>query len=232
MRWLITSLLFLTSLAANAATEKQLKFYSEKDNYAESAHIMAEAYGDLDKDKLPEKVVVVDSGVTGLSDMGSGRDILIYKMNQDETWYLWHASRGAVLDDNSGGMMGDAFESISIERGAIVITHFGGSRFKWNLIHRYRFQDNNWYVIGATVYHGALCDKYMSFDYNLVTGKAVYHEDLEWDEESCGVKPSENIVSIEETLSLPTGSLPLMDGFYPGSNAVELPKNYDKTVYY
>ena len=90
-----------------------------------SFKVLDETKGDLDKDGVFEKVIVYDTEKE--TDLGTERQIFIYKKTNDK-WKLWKKSVGAILPSQHGGMMGDPFERISIERNCIVINHFGGSR--------------------------------------------------------------------------------------------------------
>ena len=91
------------------------------------------ATGDLTKDGLAERVVVYDTPVA--TDFGTARQLYIYQQKEGH-WQLWQKINGGILPSENGGMMGDPFEGITIERGTIVITHFGGSRQKWTYTHR------------------------------------------------------------------------------------------------
>ncbi|WP_419699572.1 hypothetical protein [Mucilaginibacter sp. NFX135] len=75
---------------------------------------LMETKGDLDKDGIPELVVVFDTPKK--VELGTERQLWIYKQN-GSTWKLWHKSIGPVLSSEHGGMMGDPFESVTIERG-------------------------------------------------------------------------------------------------------------------
>lgn len=86
------ALVSLCSMSAQAATE----IYP--------ASVLAQAEGDLDKDGISERVLVLDTGLMG--DMGSQRAVLIYKQ-QAEGWALWHYGAGGILPSDHGGMMGD-----------------------------------------------------------------------------------------------------------------------------
>lgn len=129
-----------------------------------TSKVIGEAMGDLDKDGIDEKLIVLDTGLDG--EIGTQRTLLIYKKKQDK-WALWHSSQGPILDSAHGGMMGDPFISVDIQRGAIVIDHFGGSRHKWSYTHRYRFNNKAWYLIGATINYGAPCEGFFNFDFNV-----------------------------------------------------------------
>lgn len=84
-------------------------------------------------------------------------------------------SDSAVLDSDEGGMMGDPFVSMEVRRGAVVIEHYGGSRFRWGTTARYRFQNSRWQMIGQTQVHfETMDDRYLERkDHNLVTGLVI-----------------------------------------------------------
>lgn len=180
-----------------------------------------ETEGDLDKDGIIEKIIVYDTEKE--TDLGTERQIFIYKKDNEE-WILWKKSIGAILPSRHGGMMGDPFEGISIERNCIVIGHFGGSRQKWNYTHRYRYQNGDFRLIGATVRFGSHCDYFFTFDYNLSTGNIAYEKEMDDCENDSSQIEKKEIVKKLKTL-------PAMDGFYPGSNELDFP-NAEITVYY
>ncbi|WP_421234734.1 hypothetical protein [Aeromonas enteropelogenes] len=190
-----------------------------------TSKVIGEAMGDLDKDGIDEKVIVLDTGLDG--EIGTQRTLLIYKKKQDK-WALWHSSQGPILDSAHGGMMGDPFISVDIQRGAIVIDHFGGSRHKWSYTHRYRFNNKAWYLIGATINYGAPCEGFFEFDFNVTTGKAIYktYQDGCPDEEVAS-----NFKTEQKELSVPVTKPIDMDGFYPGSNKLDI-KEIGQEIYY
>lgn len=183
--------------------------------------VIGQVEGDLDKDGFSEKVIVYDTD--NETDMGTERQIYIYKSINDK-WVIWKKSVGAVLPSVHGGIIGDPFQGISIERGCIVINHFGGSSSKWRYTHRYRYQNGSFYLIGASTNFGSPCENFITFDYNLSTGLIIYKEIIE----NCG----DNSSKIEQkNISRKLKILPEMDGFYPGNNELKFP-NYEITIYY
>ena len=185
-------------------------------SFAETdAVVIGEATGDLDRDGRADRVVVLEFGESG--DLGRLRTLLVYR-NQPG-WPLWMHNSTVVMPSQYGGMMGDPFESIAIERGAIVITHYGGSRLRWHYTHRYRFQDNTWKVIGATIDNIDPCQSSTRFDYNLSTGGAEYRTGSDYCE---GDNPA-NSYTVTTPLKLARPSLD-MAGFKPGENEVKVPK--------
>jgi hypothetical protein len=187
---------------------------------------LKEAKGDLDKDNQDEMVIVYDTKKG--TELGTERQLHIFKRGGNG-WTLWHKSIGAVLPSEHGGMMGDPFEGIKIERGAIVIHHYGGSKDKWNYTHRYRYQNGVWELIGATINFGAPCETRENYDYNLVTGKIEAKIDTEaCDDEG---KQKESTQTEEFTFASKPAKPVLMDSFYPGDNEVKI-KDRDKSFYY
>ena len=194
---------------------------TEVNQISKSFKILDETEGDLDKDGVSEKVIVYDTEKETY--LGTERKIFIYKKNND-TWELWKKSVGAILPSQHGGMMGDPFETISIERNCIVIHHFGGSRQKWNYTHRFRFQSGEFQLIGATVNFGSPCDYFVTFDYNLSNGKINYEKETEdCENEKSKIEKEQMIWKLE--------TLPTMNGFYPSNTELKLPKS-ETTVYY
>jgi|SaaInlStandDraft_1057018.scaffolds.fasta_scaffold32393_2 hypothetical protein len=180
----------------------------------EHYEIIDSTKGDLDNDGIAEKVVVYESDIQ--TDLGTERHMYIYKkINQN--WDIWGKTIGAILPSEHGGILGDPFQKIDIKRNCIVIDHFGGSREKWNYTHRYRFQNDKFHLIGATIIIESPCDYIESFDYNLSTAKASYS--IKNDNCENGTKKEE----LKKEFSLQIQQLPLMDGFYPGNNNSFIP---------
>ncbi|NHN25016.1 hypothetical protein FIA58_004925 [Flavobacterium jejuense] len=194
---------------------------TEKIQIPKTFKILDETEGDLDKDGIPEKVIVYDTEKE--TDLGTERQIYIYKNNNGK-WEFWKKAIGAVLPSQHGGMMGDPFDEISIERNCIVINHFGGSRQKWNYTHRFRYQGGDFQLIGATVNFGSPCDYFETMDYNLSNGKINYEKETEDCENDTSKVEKEEMVMKRKTL-------PTMNGFYPGNNEVKFP-NSETTIYY
>jgi hypothetical protein len=207
MKVLLPVMMACLMSVAHAADEQESK---------KPSRVIAETFGDLDKDGVAEKLIVLDSGLQG--DFGTERVVLIFKKAKKH-WALWHSSQGSVLPSAHGGMMGDPFEEIKIDRGSIVIRHFGGSRYKWSYVHRYRLEGSAWKLIGATINFGAPCEDFTNFDYNLLTGKATYEQALDVCPDMENLSDAKDL---KETLQLPASQLPDMDGFYPGANRIDL----------
>jgi hypothetical protein len=183
---------------------------------------LMEAKGDLDKDGIAELVVVFDTPKK--VELGTERQLWIYKQN-GLVWKLWHKCIGPVLSSEHGGMMGDPFVSVEIKHGCIEIYHFGGDADKWQYTHRYRYQNNNWYLIGAKIIFGRLCLQLSNYDYNLSTGKI----EVIINTQKCDDNNEKVLSSKDEHFTLirkPAKPI-LMDGIDIGENEVKLPGNHE-----
>ena len=204
------------------ASDTALKMEGNQTVAIDTTKVLKQVSGDLDKDGIEEKIIVKNTPQTG--DFGIVRKIAIYK-NQNGNWQLWKESTGAVLPSEHGGMMGDPFDAINIEKGCIVIAHIGGSKDKWTYTHRYRFQNGDFYLIGASTSYGANCEMWTYNDFNLSTGK------VEVKKENDNCEQSTSVIQNKFSEQLDLKALPLMDGFYPGSNQVEF-KSHEGDFYY
>lgn len=138
--------------------------------------LKATAYGNLDDDEADEAATVYE--MPSVND-GDTEQVLAIFRKENGKWKLWNQTSAPLLTSGSGGMMGNPFDGISISKKSIVIKHFGGSRDKWAYTHRYRFQNGDWFLIGASSYYGAPCDYDVKFDYNISTGDATYKKTKE-----------------------------------------------------
>lgn len=186
--------------------------------------LVGEARGDLNKDDVQEKVLVFDTDQT--NDFGTIRAVHV-QIKKDGVWTLWYKTIGAVLPSEHGGMMGDPFESVSIKNTCIVFQHFGGSRGKWHYTHRFRHQNDQWELIGATIEEFTFCEYAETMDYNLSTGKIHLKKETKTCE---GDKEVDGEVK-EDKWTKKLAKLPNMDGFYPGSNKLDL-KESEKSLFY
>jgi len=138
--------------------------------------LISENVGDLDKDKICEKVVVFDTSEP--TEYGNVREIQILKYSKGN-WVVWKKSRNAILKSKEGGVMGDPYEGILIENGILVISFSGGSSWKWFYKDKYRFQNKEFELIGHSSSYGKICEYWANFDFNISTGKISYKKEFE-----------------------------------------------------
>lgn len=132
--------------------------------------------GDLDGDKIPEKVIVYNTKDT--TDMGNIREIQILKKVNGK-WTILEKSRNAVMESRAGGMMGDPYGETKIEKGILIISQNGGSSWKWNVTDKYRYQNGHFELIGISSTSGRPEDYWKDIDFNLSTGQLNYSKEVE-----------------------------------------------------
>ena len=179
------------------------------------------AYGNLDDDENDEAVAVYKMPSVDRED--AEQVLAIYK-KQNGKWKITRQTSAPLLSSQSGGMMGNPFNGISISKKSIVIDHFGGSRDKWEYTHRYRFQNGDWFLIGASASFGAPCDYWVKFDYNISTGDATYQKTVE----NCE-KGEKKVVQSQKLNKKITP--PKMDTVVPGDSTFKFP-NVKNEIYY
>ena len=132
--------------------------------------------GDLNGDGRPDAAFVISQG--GVVAPGNGefvvvKHVLVLALRGDDgKLHRSMVSDAAVLDGDEGGVFGDPFQDLSIERGAVVIMHYGGSRERWGFTHRYRSQNGQWTLIGLDIGYtdSTAPDNHFDQDINLSTG--------------------------------------------------------------
>jgi hypothetical protein len=135
----------------------------------------AQAKGDLNKDGITDIVAIIEG--PPITKEVPSRTLIIALGNEDGTYTNSITADKAVLKNDEGGVFGDPFDSITIDRGSVLLKFYGGSNWRWYYSYRFRFQDNDWYLIGATLgsyFNGdRTMDNADEEDYNLLTGDYI-----------------------------------------------------------
>lgn len=136
--------------------------------------------GDLDLDGKDELVVAYNTRASNGDRQNENipRELRIFK-KQGAAWQVWKVSSQVLLGSNEGGMMGDPFGELKIEKGTLLISHNGGSSWKWANTDQYRYQNNEFYLIGYKSTYGKPCEYWGDVDFNLSTGKLVVKKEYE-----------------------------------------------------
>ena len=135
--------------------------------------ILAEAKGDLNQDQKSDAVVILTHSDSSPVNPQYQR-ILVVLLATDKGFELNTVSQTAVRSHHTGGILGDPFQELKIERGTFVITHYAGSRDRWGFSHRYRFQNDGWFLIGrTTLTEDTLSAESFKKDENLITGRVI-----------------------------------------------------------
>ena len=133
---------------------------------------------DLNGDQRDDVAMVISWTSRPPGDVDSNRKehVLVLALRQDDGSLKRSAvSDGAILDDFEGGVLGYPFQELRVERGAVVIEHYGGSRNRWEISTRYRYEKGRWVLIGRTdvdtdVHYPEFIDK---VDHNMSTGLVI-----------------------------------------------------------
>ncbi|NMM47676.1 hypothetical protein [Marinigracilibium pacificum] len=153
-------------------------FLSAQDFTKPDCYILVDSVsGDLDKDGIKELVVAYNTQEE-VDFESVPRELIIYKTSGKE-WTIWKRSKLALYSSRDGGMMGDPYGSMEIEKGILLINQNGGSSWKWGFTDKYRYQNGEFYLIGYTSFGGKLCEYWESVDFNLSTGKINVSKEYE-----------------------------------------------------
>lgn len=131
--------------------------------------------GDLNKDGVDDLVVVYQQNEAEDEMDNKSRRLITYQ-KKGGNWVKWSESTTAIMGTQEGGMMGDPFANIEIKNGILIISHYGGSGWKWGIEDKYRYQNNDFYLIGYTSTYGQVGNEWTSVDFNLSTGQINYEK--------------------------------------------------------
>ncbi|WP_166243060.1 hypothetical protein [Paenibacillus turpanensis] len=138
--------------------------------------VPVKAEGDINQDGILDAAVVLEQ-TKSPNEEAPARSLLIAFGEKDHSYSLSILADHVILKADEGGIWGDPFEGITINRGSIVVSHYGGSNWRWYNDYRFRYQDNDWYLIGVTTgsyYTGnAIQENADEEDYNLLTGDYI-----------------------------------------------------------
>lgn len=169
------TILFLIGCAIlTGCTDKNNNVSEVSDLVPKGWNIVEKVEGDLNKDNIDDIAVVIE-GTSEVEDEASNRELLIVFGNKDGTYTLSTKAEKTILKADEGGVWGDPFEGISIDNGSLLISFYGGSNWRWYGNYRFRYQDNDWYLIGATIgsFHTSTNEYTQEMDYNLLTGEYI-----------------------------------------------------------
>lgn len=149
--------------------------------------ILKEVAGHLNGDEYRDLVLILsDARERPDSILGDTRPrLLLVLAGEPSGFRLDVATDRAVLGRREGGAFGDPLESLDLDRNVIVVTHYGGSAWRWRLIHRFRFQQNGYRLVGRTItkyFNGAYCERLKEYrptthlNENLATGHRYRYE--------------------------------------------------------
>lgn len=107
--------------------------------------VMDTAIADFNKDGLNDLVIVSENIV----DEEQNRSLIILS-NSASGFVVSAKSKAAILCKTCGGVFGDPYAGISVNKNVLNIYHYGGSNWKWTNNFTFRFQNNQWELIGIS----------------------------------------------------------------------------------
>jgi len=173
------------------------------------------ARGDLNKDGIEDIVIVIGSKweqdenwSEKASDSNVAPRLLIILFGTDSGYVQIAKNDKAILCKDCGGIFGDPFAGIEINKNVLSINHYGGSNWRWGYTHKFRFQDKDFFLIGQIKYSFLAvenCEKLNDFagtkyeDINFVTGQyemKEISEDCKLLENKKGKRKIEQLISL------------------------------------
>ncbi|TDQ11414.1 hypothetical protein [Pedobacter metabolipauper] len=219
MKYLIICLLLLT---IKGSAQDLKDFIPEK-----GFEFVEQAEGDLDKDGVSE-IVYAYNTTHKTVDFGYDRVLYICKKINGKV-KLWKKNTTVLWKSEDYGFKYDegmAFE-MSVKNNTLIIkqTFNGNSRHRSSYKSIYRYQNGDWYLIGATTNDYDTCEYDFQYDINFSIKKVNVAETYGDCDEGKKI-PEDRIYSFSYPFKLQK-----MDGFYPRKTAVEIPK-YKFTLVY
>ena len=99
---------------------------------------------DLNRDSREDVVLVLEP-----EDPDQPRPLLLLVRDAKGALQLAKRSAKAVLCRDCGGIMGDPFQSIHVEKGRFTIEHYGGSSWRWSANYTFGWsrRDQSWQLV-------------------------------------------------------------------------------------
>ncbi len=198
---------------------QELKDFAIPKNYKK----LLQVKGDLDKDGKPETLILFNTDKKITSDFNNGyiRELFILK-NLNSGLKIWKKSSTVIFASTTSFYPeNNLLPTIKITNNCIVITQqFNtNSRHTMSYKHTYRFQENDFYLIGSVKNFDDTCEFNIFNDVNFSTGKVVVDEQYYpcFDGEKAQEKDfhKEFIYKFKKSVK--------MDNFRPGENSIKIP---------
>lgn len=183
-----------------------------------------ETKGDLDKDGKDETVVVFNTDKTAESaSSGFIRKFYILK-NVNGKLKIWKENFDLIFDSKTGFYPDENHLELSIKNNCLIIfqSYFSNSRHTVTSKNTYRFQNGDFYLIGALMKFDDTCEFNYSDEINFSTGKVIVSEEYSDCDSGYERKVPENYYK-EFTYKLP--KLIKMNEYKMGKNEIKIPNS-------
>ena len=211
---------FFAIIFFSALHSQELKDFTIPKGYEK----ILETKGDLDKDGKDETVIVFNTDKTAESESsGFIRKFYILK-NVNGKLKIWKENSNLIFDSKTGFYPDENQLQLSIKNNCLVIiqSYFSNSRHTVTSKNTYRFQNGDFYLIGALVQFDDTCEFDYSDEINFSTGKVIVSETYSNCDDGSNRKIPENYYK-EFTQKLP--KLIKMNEYQMGKNEIKIPNS-------
>ena len=221
---------FLALILFSILQSQELKDFTIPKRYEK----ILETKGDLDKDGKDETVIVFNSDKKIKSDFQNGfkREFFILK-NINGKLKIWHKNTSVLLASETGFYPEyNPKPEFIIKNGTLkIIQNFNtNSRHTQTYENIFRFQNNDFYLIGSKNEFNDTCEFNTSDEINFSTKKVIVAREYTYDcfEEN----PEYKNESFDKEFTFPFKSIPKMNTFTPGEKSYKIPNFKDENFGY
>lgn len=188
---------------------------------------ISEAKGDLDKDGIDEIVYVYNTDKE-INDLGFERELYICKII-DGKRKLWKKNNSILWNSKEGGFFSENIMTIEILKNTLILkqTHSSNSKHSITYKNIFRFQNNDWYLIGSNCTDETICSFKFVYEINFSTNNVNFSEEYS----NCEDIENYTQKNYYKIFKHNFKEIPKMDGFRAGINKFKIPK-IKKYVYY
>lgn len=149
--------------------------------------VVAEAVGDVTGDGVADVVRIIDKPIP--SENSEIRRLQVYKGSGNGGYSLIIDNDKAMWGSQDGGQMGDPFTDLSIKRGSIFISYYGGSGWRWGVTFQFLKRNGQLSLVGkeSESFHVSTDEK-KTTSINFLSGKTLVRE-RKYNEEARKLEP-------------------------------------------
>jgi len=159
----VRSLVFIWCLLACAPVSAQKEVLSHipktvkqyQDFVPAGYAIMAEETGDLDKDGKDDVALILKSTMEDTISIDTAINRILVVALRSKNGYSTAAVTDKLIKCRTCGGPGwdDPYNGMHLDKGVLIIDHFGGGMIRWSITSRFRYQNGNFYLVGSTKQH-------------------------------------------------------------------------------
>ena len=148
-----------------------------KDFIPSGCDTLAAMSGDLNRDGKSDMVLALIT--KGETDTGEADRLLLILFKTARGYSVAAKTTDVLMCKGCGGVFGDPFAGIDIDKNVLTVHHYGGSAWRWSEDLKFRYQHNDFYLIGKENYSYwdvKMCEKLDDFagtdreETNFITG--------------------------------------------------------------